>query len=377
MTLRRAAGSREPVARRSREWWDGPHDREHRERPVSRSHRPDRRQTIENLLEHTDQSLKRGARPGAQVWPTGFDLLDSTLDGGLRSGELVLLGGNEGSGKTTIAVQMVRNAVAAGRHGVIFSYEHSAQSLVQRLLALEAGSAAVAAGQHPAAAADVHTVRSVFEAEDPDRRGLAEALSRIPYGFDAPRRRAALRRPPAGARVRQGHHPRRDRPDRRRAITDEVGEPPIVLIDYLQKMPLDGYVGDETSRVTIVTETMKDMSLELECPIVCISAADRESLGSGHRMRTRDLRGSSALAYEADLVLILSSKENIVSREHLVYDLGSLKRFRRWAVITIEKNRSGQGQVELEVQKDFEHGRFYPQAQVVTERLIEERVFTT
>ena len=94
-------------------------------------------------------------------------------------------------------------------------------------------------------------------------------------------------------------------------------------------------------------------------------------------MRTRDLRGSSALAYEADMVLILSSKENIVSREHLVYDLGSIKRFRRWAIITIEKNRSGQGQVELEVQKDFEHGRFYPQVQVINERLIEERIFTT
>jgi hypothetical protein len=29
------------------------------------------------------------------------------------------------------------------------------------------------------------------------------------------------------------------------------------------------------------------------------------------------------------------------------------------------------------VQKDFEHGRFHPHVQVVTERLIEERVFTT
>ena len=344
--------------------------------PVSRSHRPDRRQTVETLLENTDQSLKRGSRPGAQVWPTGFGLLDATLDGGLRSGELVLLGGNEGSGKTTMAVQMVRNAVAAGRYGVVFSFEHSAQSLVQRLIALEAGSAAAAAGQHPAAAADVHTVRSVFEAEDPDRRGLVEALSRIPYGFaglDAVQRYAGRL---------QLHDSGRDTTPEEIArvvasITEEVGEPPIVLIDYLQKMPLDGHVGDETSRVTIVTETMKDLSLELECPIVCISAADREALGSGHRMRTRDLRGSSALAYEADLVMILSSKENIVSREHLVYDLGSIQRFRRWAVITIEKNRSGQGQVELEVEKDFEHGRFYPQAQVVSERLIEERVFTT
>jgi len=100
---------------------------------ASTSHRPDSRQTVQSLLDSTDQSLKRGARPGAQVWPTGFDLLDSTLDGGLRSGELVLLGGNEGSGKTTMAVQMVRNAVAAGRHGVVFSFEHHAQSLVQRI----------------------------------------------------------------------------------------------------------------------------------------------------------------------------------------------------------------------------------------------------
>jgi replicative DNA helicase len=344
--------------------------------PTSRSHRSERRQTVESLLEHTDQSLRRGARPGAQVWPTGFDLLDTTLDGGLRSGELVLLGGNEGSGKTTIAVQMVRNAVAAGRQGVVFSFEHSARSLVQRLIALEAASAAVAAGQHPTAAADVHRVRSVFEAEDPDRRGLAEAMSRVPYGFDA---LAAVQR--YAGRLQLHESGKDTTPDEIArvvgSITDEFGEPPIVLVDYLQKMPLAGHVGDESSRVTVVTEMMKDMSLELECPIMCISAADREALGAGHRMRTRDLRGSSALAYEADLVLILSSKENIVSREHLLYDLGSIKRFRRWAVITIEKNRSGQGQVELEVQKDFEHGRFYPHAQVVTERLIEERVFTT
>jgi replicative DNA helicase len=219
-------------------------------------------------------------------------------------------------------------------------------------------------------------VRSVFEAEDPDRRGLAEAMGRIPYGFDA------LEAVQGYAGRLQVHESGKDTtPDEIarivQAVTDEVGEPPIVLVDYLQKLPLEGYVGDEASRVTIVTETMKDMSLELECPILCISAADRESLGSGHRMRTRDLRGSSALAYEADLVLILSSKEYIVSREHLVYDLGSVKRFRRWAVITVEKNRSGQGQVELEVQKDFEHGRFFPEVSVVTERLIEERVFTT
>ena len=344
--------------------------------PVTTAHGQRVRRSVASLLEETDAALRRGARPGAQVWPTGFDMLDSTLDGGLRSGELVLLGGNEGSGKTTLALQMVRNAVKAGRHAVVFSFEHDAQTLIQRLISLEAATAAVETGQHPAAAADVHAVRSVFEAADPDRRGLIEALARIPYGADA---LAAVHE--YAARLHVHESGKTTTPDdvamSVSAVTDEVGEPPLVLVDYLQKMHLHDHVGDETSRVTVVTETLKDMALELECPVVCISAADRESLGAGHRMRTRDLRGSSALAYEADLVLILSSKENIVSREHLVYDLGSIKRFRRWAVLTIEKNRHGMGQVELEVQKDFEHGRFHPEAQVVTERLIEERIFTT
>ena len=249
--------------------------------PASRSHRPDRRQTIENLLEHTDQSLKRGARPGAQVWPTGFDLLDSTLDGGLRSGELVLLGGNEGSGKTTMAVQMVRNAVAAGRHGVVFSFEHHRP---------RASCSACSPSRRPPPRSRPGSIppppptctrcASVFEAEDPDRRGLAEALARVPYGFDA---LEAVQQ--YAGRLQLHESGKETTPDEIArvvtAITEEVGEPPIVLIDYLQKMPLRGHRGDEASRVTIVTEMLKDMSLELGCPIVCISAADRESLGAG------------------------------------------------------------------------------------------------
>ncbi len=342
----------------------------------SPAHRPDRRRSVRTLLDETDEAMRRGARPGASVWPTGFDLLDSTLDGGLRSGELVLLGGSEGAGKTTLAVQMVRNAVLAGRQAIIFSFEHEPHTLLERLLSLEAASAALAADQPVSAGADVHSVRAVFENDHPDRLGLVDALGRVPFGTEA------LLAVDAYAARLQIHQSNATTTPLEIAtivstIIAETGEAPLVLVDYLQKIPLEDHTGDEVSRVTIVTETLKDLALELECPIMCISAADRESLGAGHRMRTRDLRGSSALAYEADMVMILSSKEQIVSREHLVYDLGSAKAFRRWAVVTVEKNRHGLGQVELEMQKDFEHGRFHPQVQIVTERLIEERVFTT
>ncbi len=345
-------------------------------RASSASHRNDRRRSVRSILDETDDSLRRGARPGALVWPSGFDLLDSTLDGGLRSGELILLGGSEGSGKTTIAVQMVRNAVSAGRHAVVFSFEHEAHTLLQRLLSLEAAAAAMAANQHPSTAADVHLVRSVFESDDPDRLGLTDALGRLPFGQEA---LEAVDGYAARLHIHESNSATTTDEIATvvQAVTTESGEPPMVLVDYLQKVPVRGHVGDEVARVTIVTETLKDMALELSCPIVAITAADRDSLGAGHRMRTRDLRGSSALAYEADVVLILSSKENVISREHLVYDLGAIKKFRRWSVVTVEKNRHGLGNVELELQKDFEHGRFHPAAQVVTERLIEERVFTT
>ena len=64
------------------------------------------------LLTETDDVLRRGGVAGAQVWPTAFPVLDATLTGGFRAGELVLLGGPAGHGKTTLGVQLARNAPA-------------------------------------------------------------------------------------------------------------------------------------------------------------------------------------------------------------------------------------------------------------------------
>jgi replicative DNA helicase len=108
---------------------------------------------------------------------------------------------------------------------------------------------------------------------------------------------------------------------------------------------------------------------------VAIAAADKGSLVGGKRMRVHDLRGSSALAYEADVVLILNDKYDVVARHHLVYHLDNAERFRQWAVLTIEKNRGGVDKVELEFQKRFEQGRFEREGRVVQEQLIEERIF--
>jgi hypothetical protein len=44
-------------------------------------------------------------------------------------------------------------------------------------------------------------------------------------------------------------------------------------------------------------------------------------------------------------------------------------------VLTIEKNRNGRQGIDVEFQKRFDQGRFDMHGQIVTEQLVDERVF--
>ena len=85
---------------------------------------------------------------------------------------------------------------------------------------------------------------------------------------------------------------------------------------------------------------------------------DHEGLEPGARMRTRHMRGSTALSYEPDVVLILATKSDIVARHHLMYGGANAEHFKEWSVLTVEKNRSGSGGAEIEFKKRFDQGRF-------------------
>jgi Replicative DNA helicase len=334
--------------------------------------------SVSTLLTEVDHVLRRGFAPGAKVHPTGFASLDATLTGGFRSGELILVGGPAGNGKTTMGFQFARNAVAAGGSALVLSYEHDAHTLLERLISMEAMESLEGAGAEDdfgiSNAADVHSVRRALE-RGSGGAPLESLLGGLPGGVEA---HASLARYGDRLHIHESSGATTTLDEVRRIVrevTAASGTAPLVLVDYLQKVPVPGAAEEE--RTTIVVEGLKDLALEVGAPLIAISAADKEALVSGHRMRTHDLRGTSSLAYEADVVLILSDKLDVVSRDHLVYDLGNMQRFRDWTVLTVEKNRHGRGHVELEFAKDFEHGRFHTRGNEVKERLIDERVFTT
>jgi replicative DNA helicase len=325
---------------------------------------------LDEVLDTADASLTKGESAAGKAWPTGFSPLDAYLSGGVRSGELVLVGGPQGFGKTTWVLQVLRNIVAGGDHGVYFSYEHDEYTVLERLLALEAGLI------YGAEAVGLRRIRSALEAVD-GRGDLAldARLANTNGGQEALQAVRQYSKRLFFARANGSTTDLGEIAARAEQIKESTGHAPVVVVDYLQKVPVPGSPASEEERITVVAEGLKDLALRLQCPIIAIVAAEREGLVAGKRLRVNNLRGSSALAYEPDVILLMNDKYDVVARHHLVFDVGNAERFRSWAVMTIEKNRSGLDKIDLEFQKHFEQGRFDTKGNVVSEQLVDERVF--
>lgn len=326
-------------------------------------------QSLTDVLDETDALLMSGRRATAWTWPTGFGLLDTYLGGGLRAGELCLLGGPQGLGKTTFVLQVARNVAHAGGSAVVMSYEHDSTTLLERLVTLEAGVAAGVDGL------PLRRVRDAMQGDDPHAGTLEDRLAGTPGGAEAIGAvrgygdRLLLHRSLGSATdldaVRAAA----------RSCIERTGRRPLLVVDYLQKVYVHDAL-DEEERVTWVVEGLKDLALDLAIPVLAVVAADLEALTGGRRIRVHHLRGSSALAYEPDVVLTLNDKHDIVARHHLVYDPGSAERFRQFVILSIEKNRSGLGAIDLELRKRFEQSRYDEELHAVTEQLVDERLHT-
>jgi replicative DNA helicase len=303
-----------------------------------------------------------------RIWPTGFPLLDDVLGGGLRAGALNLLAGPQGQGKTTMALQIARNAVAAGRAAIFFSFELDAEALLQRLIALESG---LIGGIH---APGLTNVRAAFEGADGGAGGLPERLAGT-AGIEAIMR---IQGYADRLVVHRSTTTQTDIPTIAQAVKEvhgETGQPPLIIVDYLQKVKFDDPRLSDEESITKITEQLKDLAIDFEAPVFAVAAADKKGLEPGQRMRARHLRGGTALAYEPDVVLIMNTKSDVVARNHLLFDVNGLDKYREWTVISVEKNRQGHDSVELEFRKRFAQGRFETAGKLVAEQLVEERIF--
>jgi len=361
MTLRRGsvprAASPKPAAPKAPSWdWVDPSG--------------DGPATLSQVMRRAEHRVASGELVRFRPLATGFSPLDEVMNGGIRRGELLVLGGSPGVGKTVLSLQIARNVVLAdARHGALYiCYEHDRTHLMSRLMCLESAELGMKESLLTMRAlADV-----ALSSENGD--GLISRLCRFPRYIPVVRSMRSY----ANRLVLAKGSGRRSTLDTIRKWVEEFKSKSnlrlLVVIDYLQKIPVGRQeLQPETEITTHLTQGLKEMAMSQEVAVIAIAASDRSGLASA-RMHLSDLRGSSALQYEADIGLVMSRKRDIVSREHVVYNLARADELSNWIVISVEKNRAGRQGIDMEYEIDAPHFRIVPKGRLVRERLVDGRL---
>ena len=211
-----------------------------------------------------------------QPVPLGFTPLDKTIGTGLRAGELLLIGGAQGTGKTTMALQMARNIASGGQANVLYiCFEHDEQYLLNRLIAMES---ALAHLPHKTGAIKIQDVRKeilgTWMAEGDGGAQLANnprlrpSLDRIArYGQNLFLMRGSQTASTID-NIRKLVQQHRELSGDRRLV---------VVVDYLQKVPQIPEPENETEKVTYIVNGLKDIALSEDVPMIASSPPTRKA----------------------------------------------------------------------------------------------------
>lgn len=323
--------------------------------------------TVTEVMADVEAQLANGDASKLLPLATGFSPLDEILNGGLRPGELLVIGGPFGVGKTIFGLQVARNVAASdpGNCAIYVCYEHDRMHLLSRLLCLE--SALQGAGENAL------TLRRITELAGMGSHGMGKLAQISDYAATmASLKRYADRLMLVKA---SGSTSTLQQIETwvRGLATPEIKRA-LLVVDYLQKIPIDRpFLESEEDATTYLAQGLKELAISLGIRLIAIVASDRAGLQS-RRMRLTDLRGSSALQYEADIGLVLNNKHAIVSREHLVYNLVQAEAMKNWVVMSVEKNRAGRSTVDMEYAMDAAHFHMLTEGRFVRERLVDEKV---
>ncbi len=217
--------------------------------------------------------------------------LDEFL-GGFQRSELIIVGGRPSMGKTSLILNIARNAaVEQGACVALFSLEMARDSLVLRLLSSESGVNSKRVRQHTGYGKE----REEYMGWEDEERRIMEAtgvLSESPiYVDDTPMLRMAEMR---GKAVR---------------LNSERGIN-LIIVDYMQLMLGDRKFDNRVQEVSEISRSLKGLARELNVPVLAVSQLSRAPEGRAlHEPQLSDLRESGSIEQDADVVLFIYRDE--------------------------------------------------------------------
>jgi len=214
--------------------------------------------------------------------PSGFVDLDNKL-AGFQKSDLVILAARPSMGKTSLALDIARQATL--HHDIpvgFFSLEMSAQSLVDRMLSAEAG-------------VDSWKMRTGKALSEDDYTKIQEAMGRLskaPLYIDDQPGSTILRMRSIARRLKSDHG---------------LG---LIMVDYLQLILPGRRFDSMVNQITEISRSLKNLARELEVPVIALSQLSRAVEARGGKPRLSDLRDSGAIEQDADVVMFIHRDKN-------------------------------------------------------------------
>jgi len=206
--------------------------------------------------------------------PTGYRALDQVLGGGLRREDLVVLGGDSGSGCSALALGIAVRAATLGHTVAVLSTEMSASRLAERALALSAR-----ATLEELAGDTLADARRLEIAE------VALRLRSLPIAFQAP--------PVEGWPL---------------DLSRVVDGWDLLVVDCVEGLDLDGQSTAEVAAVR--TAALKRLAISRGAAVVLVvHSGDAAASRADRRPVIGDFTASAAIRHHADVVLGLHREE--------------------------------------------------------------------
>ena len=240
---------------------------------------PRRSNPVTDVVGRVDARLG-GAASGDTVG-TGFPSVDRILGGGLRQGDLIVLGGDVGVGKSSFALAVGLRVAERGESAAFLSGEMDEDRMWERALAIEARTRL-----------------------DDIRRASVSDESRAALG---------------AAAVRLRHRPLVYRPMAARSFEEVANRiralhVPFAAVDYLQLLPppaaAAGGEGEHAEQDATAVRLLKEIALDTATALLLVAQLPRLNTKRRDPRPTLDDFGAlGAVKYHADVVLALYREE--------------------------------------------------------------------
>ncbi len=234
---------------------------------------------ISDILQSAYDAMARNAenKGGITGIETGFDELNKRT-GGLHGGELIIIAGRPGMGKSAFAVNIAEHvSINMGKAVAIFNLEMPREQIVNRILCSQAlvNNGRIRTG--------------TMEPDDWEKIcDVADSIAKAPIYIDDS---ASITVSQIRAKCRR---------------LKQMKNLDMIVIDYLQLMQGSGRSDNRQQEISEISRSLKVLAKELDVPVIALSQLKRESESQkGKRPILSDLRESGAIEQDADMVMFL------------------------------------------------------------------------